>query len=84
MKIKTLRSGKLYSGEEHLGFSHKEVGTNSVQSGFTMELFLARVYIETVMIIGRWTRNDFLPYIRIQVINPSEVISDLMVTTQAL
>ena len=35
--------------EERLGFSHKEVGTHSIRSGFTMELYLAKVYPETIM-----------------------------------
>ena len=52
--------------EEILGFSHKEVGTQSLGFGFSMELFLAIVYLETIMIIGRWYSNDFLWYIQIQ------------------
>ena len=33
---KSLRAGKLYFGKERLGFSHKEVGTHSIWSGFAM------------------------------------------------
>ena len=49
----SLRAGTLSFGEERLGFSHKEVGTHSIRSGFAMELYLAKVYPETMMIIGR-------------------------------
>ena len=40
----SLRSGTLYFREERLGFSHKEVVTHSLQSGFAVEPFLAIVY----------------------------------------
>ena len=75
-------SGTTSFGEERLGFSHKEVGTHSLCSGFSMEIFLAIVYPETVMIIGRWSRNSLPWYIQIQVSGLSKVISDLMVSTQ--
>ena len=39
----SLRAGTLSFGEERLGFSHKEVGTHSIRSGFAMELYLAKV-----------------------------------------
>ena len=84
MTTKSLSSVTLSFGEEHLGLSHKEVGTHSLRSGFVMELFLSRLYPETIMIIGRYSRNAFLRYIRIQVINPSKGISNLMVSTRAL
>ena len=32
-----------------------------------MELYLAKVYPETIMIMGRWASSAFLRYIRIQV-----------------
>ena len=45
-----------------------------------MDLFLEIVYPETIMIIGRWSINAFLRYIRIQFNEISEGISELMVT----
>ena len=64
-------------------FSHKEVGTHSLQYGFYLEIFLARVYPEIIMIIGLCSRNSFLRYIRIQVSNLSKGIRDIMVSTRA-
>ena len=61
-----------------MGFSHKEVGTHSILSGFAMELCLAKVYPETIMIMGRWASSAFLMYIRIQVSDLSKGISTLM------
>ena len=82
-ETKSLRPGTLSFGEEIIGLCHKEVGTNSLRSGFTMELFLERVYPETIMIIGTWYSNAFLWYIRIQVSDISSGISDLMVSPRA-
>ena len=52
MTTNSSRAGTVYFGEERLGFSHKEVGTHSIQSGFAMELYLDKVYPETIMIMG--------------------------------
>ena len=67
MTTNSLRVGTLSFGEEILGFSHKEVGTHSIRSGFAMELYLSKLYPETIMIMGRWASSAFLWYIRIQV-----------------
>ena len=63
IKAKPLRSGTLSFREERLGFSHKEVGTHSLWSGFAMELYLAKVYPETIMIMVRWASRALLRYI---------------------
>ena len=83
MTTNLLRAGTLYFGEERLGVSHKEVGTHSIRSGFAMELYLAKVYPETIMIIGRWANNSFLRNICIQVRDISKGISNLMTNTHA-
>ena len=80
MTAKSLRAGTLPFGKERLGFSHTEVGTHSIQSGFSMELYLAKVYQETIMIMGRWASSAFLRYIRIQVSDLRKGISTLMTT----
>ena len=77
-----IKTGTLSFREECLRLSHKEVGTQSLQSGFSIELFLTRVYPETIMIIGRWASNALLRYIWIQVSNLSKGISDLIVSTR--
>ena len=59
------------------------MGTHSLHPGFAMELFLARVYPETIMIIERWYINDFLMYIRIQASNPRKGISGLISNKKA-
>ena len=52
MKTNSLRVGTLYFGKERLGFSQKEMCTHSVWSGFAMELYLAKVYLKKIMIMG--------------------------------
>ena len=69
--------------EERLGFSHKEVGTHSIQSVFAVELYLAKVYPETRMVMGRWASSTFLRYICIQVSKLIKGNSTLMTTNQA-
>ena len=43
-----------------------------------MELYLAKVYPETIIIMGHWSISAFLWYIRIQVSDISKGISTLM------
>ena len=43
-----------------------------------MELYLAKMYPETIMIMGRWASSAFLMYIHIQVSDLSKVISTLL------
>ena len=66
-----------------MGLSHKEVGTHSIRSGFDMELYLAKVYPETIMIMGLWASSAFLWYIRIQVSDIRKGISILMTNNHA-
>ena len=80
MTTKSLRAVTLSFGEERMGFSQKEVGTQSIRLGFVMELYLEKVYPETIMIMGRWASSAFLRYIRIQVSELSKVTSALMTT----
>ena len=84
MTTKYLRSGKLSFGEEILGFSNKEVGTHSIWSVFSMELYQAKVYPEKIMIMEQWESSSFLRYIRIQFSDLRKGISTLIKNKQAL
>ena len=48
-----------------------------------MELYLAKVYLETIMIMGRWASSAFLRYIHIQVSDLSKGIGTLMTTNHS-
>ena len=83
MTTKSMRSGTLSFGEEILVFSHKEVGTHSIQSGFSMELYLSKVYPEKIVIMGQWASSAFQQYILIRVSDLNKGISTLMTTNHA-
>ena len=83
MTKKSLRVGTLYFGEDRLGFSHKEVGTHSIWSGFAMELYLVKVYLETIMIMVQWSSSALLRYFRIQVSDLRNGISTLITKNHA-
>ena len=63
-----------------------QMTTISLRAGndFEMELCLAKVYREKIMIMGRWASSAFLQYIRIQVSDLSKGISTLMKNNYAL
>ena len=62
-----------------LGFIGVEVGTHSIRSSLTMALYLAKRPISTVMLLGRWSSDAFLLYIRRQVQEFSKGVSSDMV-----
>ena len=84
MTTNSLRVGTLSFEKDRLGFSHKEVGTHYIRSGLAMELYLAKVYPETIMIVRRWASSVFLRYIRIQVSDLRKGISTFMTNNHAL
>ena len=49
-----------------------------------MELYLEKVHMETIMIMGLWASSAFLRYIRIQVSELIKGIITLMTTNNAL
>jgi hypothetical protein len=70
-------------GEDVLGFSHSDVGTHSLRSGAAMAMYLAGVPVFTIMLIGRWSSDAFLRYIRRQVLQFSAGVSKRMVGPSA-
>jgi hypothetical protein len=67
-------------GVEKLGFTSAEVGTHSNRSGGAMGMFLAGTPIYTIMLMGRWSSDAFMRYIRKQVLQLSHGISSRMLT----
>jgi hypothetical protein len=50
------------------GFSASDLGTRSIRSGAAMSLFLMNHPIHKIMILGRWSSDAFLVYLRPQVL----------------
>ena len=66
-------------GVDDLGFHKNEIGTHSIRSSTAMQLFLNKFPTFQVMLIGRWSSDAFLKYIRRQVLEFSAGISESMV-----
>ena len=60
----TLRAAATLIGEDRLGFKIKDIGTHSIRSGSAMAMYLGDVPVYTIMIVGRWSSDAFLRYIR--------------------
>ena len=65
-----------------LGFGKNDVGTHSVRSSFAMALYLARRPVSTIMLLGRWSSDAFLLYIRRQVQEFSAGLSSDMINLE--
>jgi len=66
-------------GSDTLGFTADQIGLHSARSGAAMAMYLAGVPIFTIMLIGRWSSDAFMRYIRKQVKEFSEGISSKMI-----
>jgi hypothetical protein len=58
----------LYGGFTTFGFHPHEIGNRSLRSGAAMSLFLMDHSPAKIMILGRWSSDAFLVYIRPQVL----------------
>jgi hypothetical protein len=70
-------------GEARLGIAKHELGTHLLRSGAAMAMYLGECPVYTIMLIGRWSSNAFLRYIRKQVmqIQPQRVKENAEVQT---
>jgi hypothetical protein len=55
-------------GHRAFGFHPHEIGNKSIRSGAAMALFLANHSPAKIMILGRWSSDAFLVYIRPQIL----------------
>ena len=69
-------------GLSKLGFTEDEIGTHSIRSGAAMAMYLDDVPVYTIMLIGRWSSDAFLLYIRKQVEQFSHNVSRRMIRNQ--
>ena len=74
-----LRAAARAIGRDHLGFGEMDIGTHSIRSGAAMAMYLAGVPVFTIMLIGRWSSDAFLRYIRRQVQEFSSGVSSKMI-----
>jgi hypothetical protein len=76
--IKSLDAAAESIGYENLGVEKGDFGTHSIRSGGAMAMYLDEVPIYSIMMIGRWSSDAFLRYIRKQVEQFSHNISKRM------
>ena len=77
-----LRAAASVIGESALGFKVSDIGTHSIRSGSAMAMYLDDVPVYTIMLIGRWSSDAFLRYIRKQVKQFSHNVSRCMIKNQ--
>jgi hypothetical protein len=77
--LKRLRLAASTIGPDSLGFTADKIGLHSACSGAAMAIYLAGVPVFTIMLLGRWSSDAFLQYIRKQVKEFSTGISQKMI-----
>ena len=77
-----LRSAARTIGETKLGFKPDDIGTHSIRSGAAMAMYLDKVPTFSIMMIGRWSSDAFLKYIRKQVEQFSHNVSRRMLNNE--
>jgi hypothetical protein len=70
----------MFGGKSVFGFYLHEIGNRSIRSGAAMALFLKNHSTAKIMILGRWSSDTFLVYIRPQVLEWSNNMSKDMVS----
>ena len=80
---RALHEAYLAVGEEKLGFKPNKIGPHSLCSGAAMAMHLAEIPVYTIMIIGRWSSDAFLCYIRKQAAHFSQNIAKGMLHTHS-
>jgi hypothetical protein len=70
----------MFGGKPTFGFHPHEVGNRSLRSGAAMALFLKDHSTAKIMILGRWSSDAFLVYIRPQVLEWTNNMSRDMVS----
>ena len=65
----------LMQGKRAYGIEPREIGTRSIRSGAAMALFMKGHSVERIKILGRWSSDAFMVYIRPQVLEWTNVMS---------
>jgi hypothetical protein len=66
-------------GKATFGYDATDIGTKSIRSGAAMGLFLMNHPVHKIMILGRWSSDAFLVYIRPQVLEWTNNMSQDMI-----
>jgi hypothetical protein len=80
--LKRLRAATTSIGPDTRGFTAKQIGLHSARSGAAVAMYLAGVPVFTIMMLGCWSSDAFLRYIRNQVKEFSTGISKKMIQNE--
>ncbi|KAI2503570.1 hypothetical protein MHU86_10857 [Fragilaria crotonensis] len=70
-------------GAKTFGYGADDIGTRSIRSGAAMGLFLMNHPVAKIMILGRWSSDAFLDYIRPQVLEWTNQMSRDMINNNS-
>ena len=73
--VDALRNAVGAIGKERLGFKKENVGTHSIRSGAAIAMYLGECPVFMIMLIGHWSSEAFLRYIRKQVMEFSQNVA---------
>ena len=80
--VATLRDAVRAIGEDKLVFKEEQLGTHSQRLVAAMVMFLGESPVYTIMMIGKWSSDAFLRYIRKQVEQFSHNVSRRIIQFQ--
>jgi hypothetical protein len=72
-----------FGGKAAFGFDPHDIGNKSICSGAAMALFTNDISTAKIMILGRWSSDTFLAYIRPQVLEWINNMSHEMITVDS-
>jgi hypothetical protein len=82
MMVASIRSAASTLGRDRLGYSPSSFGTHSIRCGAAMAMNLGGCATYVIMITGRWKSAAFMEYIREQIAQFSEGVSQRMILRQ--
>ena len=82
--LSQIRTTVTVLGENVLGLQAKRVGCHSIRSSFAMFLYMQNIRTDKIMLQGRWRSDAFLLYIRTQVSNFSNGLSNAMMQDSSI
>ena len=63
------------------GYAPKDVSAKGIRSGAAMAMWIAGCSTSEIMLLGRWTSDAFLVYLRPQTFEATEKLSQMMIST---
>jgi hypothetical protein len=82
MLVNALEAAIEAVGRDRVNIEKGEIGTHSIRSGAAMAMSLGEVPVYTIMMLGRWSSDAFLRYIRKQIEQFSHNVSRKMILHQ--